>query len=205
MDDETARRNAREPDAPGRPVSVAASAAALMVYLTAMKVTSGLPPFHSSVDGVTRLEKSVGYCSHSHGMAAAVRVTILSIRPQAAKRALGLTIRSARSIARLMLGSLRSGQFELFDDVMFLPLNVTSRTVCGSWKSGSQPTFGQMFGSLFGTLQNRVYIVACVTEIVLTLKPILAMSAATTSAVFEPGGVLSATIVTCDPVYSPDL
>ena len=80
---------------------------------------------------------------------------------------------------------------------------MTSRIVCGSWKSGSQPTFGQMLGSFFGTLQNRVYIVACVTEIVFTLKPILARSAATTWAVFEPGGVLSATIVTCGPQYMP--
>ena len=70
---------------------------------------------------------------------------------------------------------------------MFLPLKVGSRIVCGSWKSGSQPTFGQMLGSLFGTLQNFVYIVACVTEIVFTLNPILAMSAATTWAVFDPG------------------
>src|SRR4029453_6075479 len=112
-------------------------------------------------------------------------------------------IRSARSIARLIEGTFRSGQLELFDDVMFLPLNVTSRTVCGSWKSGSHPTVGQMFGSFFGTLQKRVYIVACVTEIVLTLMPILARSAATTSAVFEPGGVLSATWVSCAPVYMP--
>ena len=48
-----------------------------------------------------------------------------------------------------------------------------------------------MFGSFFGTLQNLVYIVECVTEIVLTLNPIFARSAATTWAVFEPGGVLS--------------
>ena len=48
-----------------------------------------------------------------------------------------------------------------------------------------------------------MYIVECVTEIVFTLEPILARSAATTWAVFEPGGVLSATIVTCGPVYIP--
>ena len=60
-----------------------------------------------------------------------------------------------------------------------------------------------MAGSLLGTLQNRVYIVECVTEIVLTLMPILARSAATTCAVFAPGEVLSATIVTCGPVYIP--
>ena len=86
---------------------------------------------------------------------------------------------------------------------MLFSANVTLRMACGSWKSGSQPTFGQMFGSFFGTLQYFVYIVACVTEIVLTSKPILAMSAATTCAVFEPGGELSATIVTCGPLYIP--
>src|SRR4029453_4859778 len=112
-------------------------------------------------------------------------------------------IRSAPSIALFRLGTFKSGQFELFTAVMFLPLKVTSRIACGSWKSGNQPTFGQMFGSFFGTLQKRVYIVACVTEIVLTLMPILARSAATTSAVFEPGGVLSATWVSCGPVYMP--
>ena len=36
---------------------------------------------------------------------------------------------------------------------------------CGSWKSGSQPTFGQTFGSFLGTLQYFVYMVECVTEI----------------------------------------
>jgi len=100
----------------------------------------------------------------------------------------------------LIFGSFNSGQLELLTGVIRWPENVTSRTACGSWKSGSQPTFGQMFGSFFGTLQNRVYIVECVTEIVFTLKPIRARSAATTCAVFEPGGVLSATIVTCGPV-----
>ena len=60
-----------------------------------------------------------------------------------------------------------------------------------------------MFGSFFGTLQYFVYIVECVTEIVLTSKPIFARSAATTWAVFEPGGELSATIVTCGPLYMP--
>ncbi len=48
-----------------------------------------------------------------------------------------------------------------------------------------------------------MYIVECVTEIVFTSKPILAMSAATTCAVLEPGGELSATIVTCGPLYIP--
>src|SRR6188472_475003 len=94
----------------------------------------------------------------------------------------------ALSMDALIDESLRRGQFELLTGTMFSPLNVGSRIVCGSWKSGSHPTFGQMFGSFFGTLQNFVYMVACVTEIVLTLKPILARSAATTSAVFDPGG-----------------
>src|SRR5262249_24815197 len=93
-----------------------------------------------------------------------------------------------------------SGQFELLVGTMRWPLNVTSRTACGSWKSGSQPTFGQMFGSFFGTPQNRVYIAECVTEIILTFIPIFSRSPATTWAVFEPGGVESATIVSCGPL-----
>src|SRR5213594_4417478 len=109
----------------------------------------------------------------------------------------------ALSIAALMAGSFRSGQFELFTGTMFFPLKVGSRIVCGSWKSGSHPTFGQMFGSFFGTLQNFVYMVACVTETVFTLKPILARSAATTWAVFDPGGVLSATCWIAGPLYIP--
>src|SRR5262245_49911537 len=112
-------------------------------------------------------------------------------------------MRSARSIAVLIFGSLRSGQLELFTGMIRFPLNVTSRIACGSWKSGSQPTFGQMFGSLLGTPQKRVYIVECVTEIVRTFMPIFARSAATTCAVLEPGGELSATIVSSGPEYIP--
>src|SRR5579863_6817220 len=104
-----------------------------------------------------------------------------------------------------MAGSFRSGQLLLFVWRMFLPLNVGSSSVCGSWKSASQPTFGQMFGSLFGTLQNRVYMAACWTEIVFTFIPIFARLLATTAAVSDPGGELSATCVTCGPVYLPDL
>ena len=40
-----------------------------------MKVTSGQPPFHRSV-AASPAPESVGYLSHSHGMAAAVLVTI---------------------------------------------------------------------------------------------------------------------------------
>src|SRR6266545_1376703 len=106
-------------------------------------------------------------------------------------------------MAVLIAGSLSSGQLELFEGRMFFPLNVGSRIVWGSWKSGSHPTFGQMSGSFAGTLQNFVYMVACVTETCFTLKPILAKSAATTLAVSDPGGVLSATIDTCGPLYVP--
>jgi hypothetical protein len=130
-------------------------------------------------------------------------VTILSIFPHAAQRACGDTIVLACAIAALIFGSFKSGQFELFTGVIASPANVTLRTACGSWKSGSQPTFGQMFGSFFGTLQYFVYIVECVTEIVFTWKPILARPAATTCAVLEPGGELSATIVTWGPEYIP--
>ena len=102
-----------------------------------------------------------------------------------------------------MLGSFSSGQFELFDWRMFLPLNVTSRIVCGRGSRAASPTFGQTFGSFFGSLQYFVYMVAWETDTRWVLMPILARSAATTWAVSEPGGVLSATMLTSGPVYMP--
>src|SRR4029077_12709479 len=109
---------------------------------------------------VTFVEYSVGDCSQIHGIAAAVFVIMSSIWPHSLYRVSGFSSSSALDISLLMAGSLRSGQLLLFVVRMFFPLNVGSSSVCGSWKSASQPTFGQMFGSFFGTLQNFVYIAA---------------------------------------------
>src|SRR5436190_15088027 len=106
-------------------------------------------------------------------------------------------------MSALIRGSLSCGQFELLTGTMFLPLKVTSSIACGSWKSAIQPLFGQIFGSCLGTLQKRVNIVACVTEIVRTRIPIRARLFATTLAVSDPGGVLSATWATVGPEKRP--
>src|SRR5215472_420590 len=104
-----------------------------------------------------------------------------------------------------MAGSLRSGQLLLFVVRMFLPLKVGSSSVCGSWKSASQPTFGQMSGWFFGTLQNFVYIAVWSTKTGFTFIPIFARLLTTTCAVSLPGVALSATIVIAGPLYLPDL
>src|SRR5436305_12343981 len=108
-------------------------------------------------------------------------------------------------VSALIFGSFNWDQLTLFAGRMFLPLKLASRSACGSWKSAIHPTFGQMLGAFFGTPQKRVYIAECWTEIVFTFMPIFARLFATTAAVFEPGGELSATCVICGPLYFPFL
>src|SRR5207302_4781233 len=172
-------------------------------YFTDMYDTSGSPPFHSSEACVTLGEYSVGDFSQIHGIAAALSVIILSICPHSDQRFSELSSTFAFSMSALIFGSFSCDQLTLFAGRMFLPLKFASRSACGSWKSASHPTFGQMFGAFFGTPQKRVYIAECWTEIVFTLMPIFARLFATTAAVFEHGGELSATCVICDPLYLP--
>src|SRR3954454_5926077 len=96
-------------------------------------------------------------------IAGASDVTILSISAHALARSVGSVSSSALLIASLTALSFSCDQLLLFAGRMFLPLNVGSRYVCGSAKSFSQPTFGQMATLAFGTLQNFVYIDSCVT------------------------------------------
>ena len=93
-----------------------------------------------------------GCLSQIHGMAGACAVTCLSISAQAAARS-SFGSSSALSIALLMVGSSSSDQLELPCSRMFLPLKVGSSIVCGSAKSFSQPTFGQIATFADGVLQ----------------------------------------------------
>src|ERR1051326_8973518 len=103
-----------------------------------------------------------------------------------------------------MVGSFSCGQFELFDGMMFFPLNVGSSTVCGSAKSFSQPTLGQIATLAFGTLQNFEYIVLRSTARRLTLKPSDCIDCCATSATFFCAAALSVTISNVwPPVYLP--
>ena len=143
---------------------------------------------HDSRDDARREER--GGSPRATGWQQPSRDLLVDLAPLLVTRD-GSSVFSAVSMAALIAESFRSGQFELLDGRMFFPLNGTSRMACGSWKSGSQPTFGQMFGSFFGTLQYFVYMVAWVTETIRALMPILARSAATTLAVSDPGATLS--------------
>src|SRR3954447_16445647 len=98
--------------------------------------------------------------SHIHGMAAAVAVIFLSISAHACARCWSPTTVSALSISSLSALSLRSDQFTLPVWTMFFPLKTGSSMVCGSAKSLSQPTLGQISGSFFGTAQNFENIVS---------------------------------------------
>ena len=84
---------------------------------------------------------------------------------------------------------------ELFSGTTFSPLNVGSSIDCPSLKSFSQPTLGQTSGALAGTLQNFVYMMSCVTFWKLTSKPISSSWLLNTSAVSDPGGESSPTMV----------
>src|SRR3970040_1049386 len=106
-------------------------------------------------------------------------------------------------MAALILGSFSCGQWTLPDSGMNLPLKVTSRSVTGSLKSGSQPTLGQISGWFFGTPQNLVYMASVVTALSLTSKPILARLAARILPWFTAVGTFETTAVTGGPVYVP--
>src|SRR5689334_21352833 len=103
-----------------------------------------------------------------------------------------------------MAGSFSCGQLQLFAGRMFFPLNVGSSTVCGSAKSFSQPTLGQMATFAFGTEQYFEYIVARSTASSLTLKPICWSEDSAVSATFFWAPAPSVTIRSvCVPVYLP--
>src|SRR4051794_1131284 len=141
--------------------------------------------------------------SHCHGIAPAVPVTERSIFPQAAARWSLPTSTSAAVIARLIAGSSSCGQLELFEATMFFPLNVGSSIVCGSLKSFSQPTLGQMGVLEVGTLQNFEYMVLRVTGLKSILKPSFSMLFRATCAAAFWLALLSATIRSFGPLYLP--
>ena len=130
-----------------------------------------------------------------------------SISAHALLRALSPTISSALAIAALIEGTLSCGQFELKPPLatMLSPLKVASSIVCGSLKSFSQPTFGQMITLAFGSPQNLVYIVSCVTRRSFGLKPSFSNCVAANSAPFCAAPPEVPTISSSSlPVYIPD-
>ena len=145
-----------------------------------------------------------GCLSQNHGTAGACSTTILSMSPHALSRAAPCGSLAAASIAALIFGSLSCDQFELPAGRMFLPLNTGSSIDCGSLKSLTNPTFGQMTTFAFGTLQNFVYSVSWGTIRKLSLKPSFSNWAAATSALFLPGSALVPTMRNFSlPVYLP--
>src|SRR3954447_3640723 len=108
---------------------------------------------------------------HIHGIAAALAMIFLSMSAQACARGASPTTVSALSISALSALSLSSDQFTLPLWTMFLPLKTGSIIVCGSAKSLSQPTLGQISGSFFGTEQNFENIVSRVVVRKFTLNP----------------------------------
>ena len=88
---------------------------------------------------------------------------------------------------------------------MFLPLKVGSSIVCGSAKSLSQPTLGQMGVFDDGTLQNFEYMVSRDTALKVMPKPSFPKLFRATSAAAFWFVLLSATIRILGPLYLPFL
>src|SRR4051794_34571846 len=88
--------------------------------------------FHWSMTPLTFFDSTLGCLSHSHGMAAAVLTTALSMLPKALARLAGSAMRSPLSIIALILGSSSCGQFALFDEEIERPSNGTLNIVNGS-------------------------------------------------------------------------
>src|SRR5581483_9516209 len=124
---------------------------------------------------------------HSHGMPGASAVTMSSILPQAWARCALSWIAAPAAIAALIFGSFNCGQLELFVGMMFFPLNVGSRTACGSGKSLSHPTDGQIATCLAGTLQNCVYMDEGGTDLNWMLSPSFVSWLSATCATFSAG------------------
>src|SRR5436190_3340746 len=164
-----------------------------------------MPSFQRSPTPATSPDSTLASLSQFQMIAGAWAMTSSSILPQAWFRPLVSVINLALSIAALIDLSSSNGQLELFDDTMDSPLNVRSSTACGSWKSATHPTFGQTFGSFFGTLQNFVYMRSCVTLWRLTWNPSDPSWSFATAAVSLPGGESSPTIVMlhADPSHFP--
>src|SRR5947209_8626677 len=94
-----------------------------------------------------------------------------SIWPQALARSAVPTASLAFSIAASIAGSLSWDQAWLLVGVMLVLSNVGARTVWGSAKSRTHPTFGQTLTSSFGVPQNFVYMIDWSTSLKFVLKP----------------------------------
>src|SRR3954449_5347569 len=130
-------------------------------------------------------------------------MTSLSMSAHACARLSSPTTVSAASMALLIDGTFSCDQFELFVGTMFFPLNVGSSIVCGSAKSFSQPTLGQIGVFAFGIPQYFEYIVSRVTGRNCTLNPRLFSEFRTTVAAAFWLVQLSATIVIGSPLNFP--
>src|SRR3954452_3393588 len=106
-------------------------------------------------------------------------------------------------MAWLIFGSFSCDQLELLLGTMFFPLNVGSSIVCGSAKSFSQPTLGQIGVFAFGMPQYFEYIVSRVTGRKRTLNPRFFSELRTAVAAAFWLVELSGTIRTGGPLYFP--
>src|SRR5437764_10772812 len=95
--------------------------------------------------------------SQSNGTARACSTISSSVFAHAAARAETPLTDSAAVIAELTFELLDWLQFTFPVALMYLPLNVMLRIVCGSAKSAIQPTLGQTSISSLGTLQYFAY------------------------------------------------
>src|SRR3954451_11935566 len=179
-----------------------ASAASFGCYLRLMELRSQAA-FALFRTGTTLVARTRYGLSHIHGIAEAVATTFLSMSAHALARAESPTTVSALSIWALSALSLSSSQLTLPLGTMFFPLNTGSIIVCGSAKSLSHPTLGQISGSLLGTAQNFENIVSRVVVRKLTWKPSFWRLFSTTCAAAFWLPALSATIVIFGPLYFP--
>src|SRR4051794_28652728 len=143
---------------------------------------------------LTFFDSTLGCLSHSHGMAAAVLTTALSMLPKALARLAGSAMRSPLSIIALILGSSSWGQFALFDEEIERPSNGTLNIVNGSLESLTHPTLGQTWTFFPGTPQKLVYMVSWDTSRKLTLNPSDRSCWRTICAVLSSGASLSPTM-----------